>query len=62
LRMMAEKHWVSDDLGGIVIGGGCGVLFPLLHKRGSLLGGSRVKIAVIAAIERGLIAEFVVRF
>jgi membrane-associated phospholipid phosphatase len=40
LRMMAEKHWLTDDLAGIAIGGSCGALFPLLHRRGSLLGGN----------------------
>lgn len=62
LRMMAEKHWVSDDLGGIAIGAGCGVLFPLLHRRGSLLGGSTGATPVIAAIPGGMNVNFVGRF
>ena len=37
LRMMADKHYFSDVLTGAAIGGGCGVLFPLLHRRGSAL-------------------------
>jgi len=53
LRLMAEKHWVTDDLAGIAIGGGCGVLFPLLHRRGSLLGGSAPVIPVVAALPGG---------
>jgi membrane-associated phospholipid phosphatase len=62
LRMMAEKHWVSDDLGGIAIGAGCGVLFPLLHRRGSLLGGSTVATPVIAAVPGGMNVNFIGRF
>jgi membrane-associated phospholipid phosphatase len=37
LRMMAEKHWFTDTLGGAAIGAACGVAFPLLHKRGNAL-------------------------
>lgn len=37
LRMMAEKHYFTDALSGAAIGAGCGVLFPLLHRRGSAL-------------------------
>jgi membrane-associated phospholipid phosphatase len=62
LRMMAEKHWVSDDLAGIAIGGGCGVLFPLLHRRGSLLGGSTSAAPVVSALPGGMNLSFVGRF
>jgi membrane-associated phospholipid phosphatase len=62
LRMMAEKHWITDDLGGIAIGGGCGVLFPLLHRRGSLLGGSTFATPVVAALPGGMEVSFVGRF
>jgi len=62
LRMMAEKHWVSDDLAGIAIGAGCGVLFPLLHRRGSLLGGSTSATPVVAALPGGMNLSFVGRF
>ena len=37
LRMMAEKHYFTDVLGGAAIGAACGVAFPLLHRRGSAL-------------------------
>jgi membrane-associated phospholipid phosphatase len=40
LRMVAEEHYFSDTLGGAALGAGVGVLLPLLHRRGSLLGGS----------------------
>jgi membrane-associated phospholipid phosphatase len=62
LRMMAEKHWITDDLGGIAIGGGCGVLFPLLHRRGSLLGGSIFARPVVAALPGGMNVSVVGRF
>ena len=62
LRMMAEKHWVTDDLAGIAIGGGCGVLFPLLHRRGSLLGGSTAVTPVVAPLPGGLNLSVVGRF
>ena len=62
LRMMAEKHWITDDLAGIAIGGGCGVLFPLLHRRGSLLGGSTVATPVVAALPGGMSVSFIGRF
>jgi membrane-associated phospholipid phosphatase len=34
LRMVAEKHYFTDVLGGALVGAGSGVLVPLLHKRG----------------------------
>ena len=37
LRMMAEKHYFTDVLSGAAIGAACGVVFPLLHRRGSAL-------------------------
>jgi membrane-associated phospholipid phosphatase len=37
LRMMAEKHYFSDVAAGATLGAVCGVVFPLLHKRGNLL-------------------------
>ena len=37
LRMMAEKHYFTDTLGGAAIGAACGIVFPLLHKRGNAL-------------------------
>jgi membrane-associated phospholipid phosphatase len=37
LRMMAEKHYFTDVATGAAIGAACGVILPLLHKRGSAL-------------------------
>jgi membrane-associated phospholipid phosphatase len=37
LRMIAEKHYVTDVATGAAIGAACGVVFPLLHKRGNAL-------------------------
>jgi len=62
LRLMAEKHWVTDDIAGIAIGGGCGVLFPLLHRRGSLLGGSTLATPVVAPVPGGMNLTVVGRF
>ena len=42
LRMMAEKHYFTDVVTGAAIGAASGVLFPLLHRRGSALDGSTV--------------------
>ena len=52
-RLIAEKHWFTDDVAGIAIGGGCGVLFPLLHRRGSLLGGGKPVIPIVASVPGG---------
>jgi membrane-associated phospholipid phosphatase len=38
-RMMADQHYFTDVLAGAVLGSACGVVVPLLHRRGSLLGG-----------------------
>jgi membrane-associated phospholipid phosphatase len=62
LRMMAEKHWVTDDLAGIGIGAGCGVLFPLLHRRGSLLGGAAPVTPLVAPLPGGAKLGFAGRF
>lgn len=37
LRMRAGKHFLSDNLLGLVIGAGAGILVPHLHKKGSPL-------------------------
>jgi membrane-associated phospholipid phosphatase len=37
LRMMAEKHYFTDVLTGALVGAASGVVFPLLHRRGSAL-------------------------
>jgi membrane-associated phospholipid phosphatase len=34
LRMMAEKHYFTDVVGGAIIGAGTGMLLPVLHRRG----------------------------
>jgi len=62
LRMMAEKHWLTDDLAGTLIGGGCGVLFPLLHRRGSLLGRGAPVTPVVSATPGGVSAGVVGSF
>lgn len=46
LRMMAEKHFFTDALAGAAIGSACGVVVPLLHRRGGLLGGSTTSATV----------------
>jgi membrane-associated phospholipid phosphatase len=37
LRMIAEKHYFTDVATGAAIGAACGVVFPVLHKRGNAL-------------------------
>jgi membrane-associated phospholipid phosphatase len=37
LRMIAEKHYFIDVATGAAIGAACGVVFPVLHKRGNAL-------------------------
>ena len=49
LRMMSESHYFTDILAGAVLGAGCGVLIPLLHRRGSALSGSAVAAPSISA-------------
>lgn len=39
LRMIAEKHYFTDVATGALVGAASGVVIPLLHKRGSALGG-----------------------
>jgi len=45
LRMISESHYLSDVLAGAAVGAGCGVLIPLLHRRGSALGGTTIPVA-----------------
>lgn len=40
LRMIAEKHYFTDVLSGAAVGVACGVVFPLLHRRGNALAAS----------------------
>ena len=40
LRMVAEKHYFTDVLGGALVGAGAGVLVPYLHKRGVQITGN----------------------
>ncbi len=47
--MMSESHYFTDVLGGAGLGAGCGVLIPLLHRRGSALGGSAVAVPSVSA-------------
>jgi undecaprenyl-diphosphatase len=51
LRMISESHYFTDVVGGAAIGAGCGVLFPLLHRRGAILGGSVVP--AVRAVQGG---------
>jgi membrane-associated phospholipid phosphatase len=44
LRMIAEKHYFTDVATGAAIGAACGVVFPLLHRRGSALSGGSVSV------------------
>ena len=37
LRMIAEKHYFTDVASAAAIGAACGVVFPLLHRRGGAL-------------------------
>ena len=45
LRMIAEKHYFTDVAVGAAIGTACGIVFPLLHRRGGALAGGSVSIA-----------------
>ena len=45
LRMIAEKHYFTDVATGAAIGAACGIVFPLLHRRGSALAGSSVSLS-----------------
>ena len=45
LRMIAEKHYFTDVAAGAAIGAACGVVFPLLHRRGGALAGGSVSVA-----------------
>src|SRR4051812_9726122 len=42
LRMISEAHYFTDVVSGAALGVVCGVLFPLLHRRGSALSGDVV--------------------
>jgi membrane-associated phospholipid phosphatase len=44
LRMMAEKHYFTDVAAGAAVGAACGVVIPLLHRRGGPLSTSSVSI------------------
>lgn len=39
LRLIAEKHYFTDVAAGALVGAASGVIVPLLHRRGSALGG-----------------------
>jgi len=49
LRMMAEKHYFTDVLMGAAVGAGCGVVIPLLHKRGGPLSSDTVSVTAQGA-------------
>lgn len=40
-RILAEKHYFTDVAAGAIAGAGCGVLVPLLHRPGKVLGTDR---------------------
>jgi membrane-associated phospholipid phosphatase len=42
LRMIAEKHYFTDVAAGAILGGACGVVVPLLHRRGGPLSSDAV--------------------
>ncbi len=44
LRIIAEKHYLTDTLTGAAVGGACGVVIPLLHKRGGPLSSPAVSV------------------
>ena len=44
LRMIAEKHYFTDVLSSAAVGAACGVVFPLLHRRGSALAASSLSV------------------
>jgi membrane-associated phospholipid phosphatase len=45
LRMMAEKHYFTDVATSALVGATCGVVIPLLHKRGGPLSSNSMSIA-----------------
>jgi len=45
LRMMAEKHYLTDVAAGALIGATCGVVVPLLHRRGGPLSSRSMSVA-----------------
>ena len=45
LRMIAEKHYFTDVVAGAAIGTACGVVIPVLHKRGGPLSSDAVPAA-----------------
>ena len=47
LRMIAEKHYLTDVATGAAIGAACGVVFPLLHRRGGELAGGSWSVAAM---------------
>ena len=42
LRLIAEKHYFTDVVAGAAIGAACGVVIPLLHRRGGALSSASV--------------------
>jgi len=54
--LAAEEHYFTDTLAGAALGGGVGVLLPLLHRRGSWLGGDATP--SVAASDKGAASAF----
>ena len=46
LRIIAEKHYFTDALTGAAVGTACGVVLPLLHKRGGPLSSGSMSVAL----------------
>lgn len=46
LRMIAEKHYMTDTLAGAAVGAACGVILPILHKRGGPLSSGSMSVAL----------------
>jgi membrane-associated phospholipid phosphatase len=49
LRMIAEKHYFTDVLAGAAVGGACGTVIPLLHRRGGPLSSDTVSVVPLGA-------------
>ena len=53
MRMISESHYFTDVVAGAALGAACGVVVPLLHRRGSWLGGD--VIPLVSAGEGGAV-------
>ena len=46
LRMIAEKHYLTDVAASAALGAACGVVIPLLHRRGSALSSGSLSVGM----------------